>query len=205
MFENKGLSLILASASKVRASLLEGTGLSFAIQPADIDEGAIRRVLEVSGEDLDPGDVAELLARSKAEYISAKNKNALIIGADQILSFEDKIYEKPATMDEAKANLFKFRGKTHTLHSAITLVKNGERIWCYTDSAVLTMRDFSAEFLGQYCAIAGADILSSVGAYKLESHGVHLFEDIKGDYFTILGFPLLPLLAFLRQEKMILG
>ena len=198
MFEQQKTKIILASNSKIRADLLENTGLSFEIQPANIDEASIRDIFKA--EETDPADIAEVLAETKAIEISKKNTDALVIGCDQILALGDEIFEKPKNRDEAQNTLFKLRGKTHTLISALVLVKNNEVVWRHSEQAHLTMHDFSAEFLGQYMAMSGDKILSSVGAYQLESFGIHLFEELKGDYFTILGFPLLALLKFLRDK-----
>ncbi|GAA6211550.1 Maf-like protein [Hyphomicrobiales bacterium 4NK60-0047b] len=197
MFEQK-TKIILASNSKIRAELLENTGLSFEIQPANVDEAAIREIFKT--EEMDPADVAEVLAETKATEISKQNPDALIIGCDQILALGDEIFEKPKNRDDAQSTLFKLRGKTHTLISAVVLVKNNEVIWRYSENANLKMHEFSPEFLGQYMALCGDKILSSVGAYQLESFGIHLFEEIKGDYFTVLGFPILALLKFLRSK-----
>lgn len=198
MFEQQKSKIILASNSKIRAELLENTGLSFEIQPANIDEAAIREIFKT--EEMDPADVAEVLAETKATEISKKNPDALVIGCDQVLALGDEIFEKPKNKDEAQNTLFKLRGKTHTLISAVVLVKNNEVIWRYSENANLKMHEFSPEFLGQYMALCGDKILSSVGAYQLESFGIHLFEEIKGDYFTVLGFPILALLKFLRSK-----
>lgn len=197
------VDLILASASPSRAALLEGTGLTFRRIPADVDESAIRAALSEGDTVVEPVDVAEILARAKAEEVSRAHPGALVIGADQILTLDGRIFEKPPDMAAARATLLDLRGRTHELQAAIVVAREGETIWSHTDTARMTMRDFSAEFLGRYLALAGEDVLSSVGAYKLESHGVHLFSGIDGDYFTILGLPLLPLLEFLRGEAAI--
>ncbi len=198
MFEQQKTKIILASNSKIRAELLENTGLSFEIQPADIDEFSIREIFKT--EEMDPADIAEVLAETKATQISKKNPDALVIGCDQVLALGDEIFEKPKNRDDAQSTLFKLRGKTHTLISAIALVKNNEVVWRYSENANLKMHEFSPEFLGQYMSLCGDKILSSVGAYQLESFGIHLFEEIKGDYFTVLGFPILALLKFLRSK-----
>lgn len=192
--------LVLASASPSRAALLAGAGLEFEQIRADVDEGAIRDALLKGPAAVQPIDVAEILARAKAERVSQTKPSAYVIGADQILTLDDRIFEKPPDMAAARATLLDLKGRTHELHAAVCVARAGETVWSFTDSAQLTMRDFSAQFLGRYLALAGADILSSVGAYKLESLGVHLFDQVRGDYFTILGLPLLPLLAFLRAQ-----
>ena len=198
MFENENTRIILASGSKIRADLLENTGLSFEIHPAEIDEASIRDVFKST--ETDPADIAEILAESKATQISELEPDALVIGCDQILTLGKEIFEKPTNKDEVYNTLFKLRGKTHTLISAIVIVKGGEVLWRYSERAELKMHEFSPEFLGQYLALCGDKVMTSVGAYHLESFGIHLFEEIRGDYFTILGFPVLALLKFLRKE-----
>lgn len=198
MFERDHLKIVLASQSKIRADLLENTGLSFEIHPSKIDEDAIKAIFKE--DETDPADIAEILAESKALNISPEFPDALIIGSDQILTLGKEIFDKPKNREEIQASLFKLRGKTHTLISSIVLVKNGEVIWRYSDSAQLTMHEFTPEFLGKYMALCGDKLLTSVGAYQLESFGIHLFEKIEGEYFTILGFPVLNLLNFLKKQ-----
>jgi septum formation protein len=201
MFQSENSGLILASGSHTRASLLEKTGLSFEIDPPSIDEASIRAVFEM--EETDPADIAEVLAEAKAQHISKSRGDQIVIGSDQVLALGDEIISKPANKDEAYASLFKLRGKTHRLISSIVIVKNSAVLWRYSDTATLTMRQFSPEFLGEYLAHSGDAIYKSPGSYQIEQFGIHLFEEIKGDYFTILGFPLLPLLDFLRRENLI--
>ena len=167
---------------------------------ADVDEGAIRDSLAQGDADLAPEDVAEILARAKAEDISSQYPSAWVIGADQILTLGTRIFEKPPDMEAARRTLLDLEGATHALHSSICVARGGETRWSHTDTARLTMRPLSPEYIGRYLAMAGEDILSSVGAYKLESYGVNLFSEIRGDYFTILGLPLLPLLGYLRDQ-----
>ncbi len=198
MFETQKINLVLASSSATRAKLLENTGLSFEIHPPTVDEAIIKQVLSV--DPMEPSDIAEFLAEAKANDVADHHQNAYVIGSDQILALGDEIFEKPKNKDEAYATLFKLRGKTHKLISSIVVVKNKDVIWRYSETAELKMRDFSPEFLGNYIAHCGDDILTSVGAYQLESFGIHLFEDIKGDYFTILGFPIVSLLNMLRKQ-----
>jgi nucleoside triphosphate pyrophosphatase len=196
--------LILASSSKTRARLLVAAGLAFIVEPPGLDESVMRQA--VSGaQSLAPHDVAEVLARAKAEAVSDFAPKAYVIGADQVLAFGDLIISKPETMEAARRQLLDLSGKTHTLHTAVAVATNGETIWAETTMATLTMRKLSPEFIGRYLAAAGEEVLSSVGAYQIESLGVELFDKIDGDYFSILGLPLVPLLDTLRGEGVIEG
>jgi septum formation protein len=196
--------LILASSSKTRARLLEAAGLAFIVEPPGLDESVMRQA--VSGaQSLAPHDVAEVLARAKAEAVSDFAPKAYVIGADQVLAFGDLIISKPETMEAARRQLLDLSGKTHTLHTAVAVATNGETIWAETTMATLTMRKLSPEFIGRYLAAAGEEVLSSVGAYQIESLGIELFDKIDGDYFSILGLPLIPLLDTLRREGVIEG
>ena len=194
--------LILASASKSRARVLEAAGLAFIIEPPGLDEGVMLQA--VSGErSLSPHDVAEVLARAKAEAVSDLARKAYVISGDQVLALGETIFPKPDSMETARRQLLDLNGKTHTLHTAAAIATNGETIWAETTIASLTMRKLSPEFIGRYLAAAGEEVLSSVGAYQIESIGVQLFEKIEGDYFSILGLPLIPLLDTLRREGVI--
>lgn len=196
--------LILASASKSRARILEAAGLAFIVEPPGLDEAAMRQA--VSGErSLSPHDVAEVLARAKAEAVSDLARKAYVIGGDQVLALGETIYAKPDSMEAGRRQLLDLSGKTHTLHTAVAVATNGETIWAETTVATLTMRKLSPEFIGRYLAAAGEEVLGSVGAYQIESLGVQLFEAIEGDYFAILGLPLIPLLDTLRRERAIEG
>jgi septum formation protein len=196
--------LILASSSKTRARLLEAGGLAFIVEPPGLDESVMRQA--VSGaQSLAPHDVAEVLARAKAEAVSDFAPKAYVIGADQVLAFGDLIMSKPETVEVARRQLLDLSGKTHTLHTAVAVAANGETIWAETTMATLTMRKLSPEFIGRYLAAAGDEVLSSVGAYQIESLGIELFDKIDGDYFSILGLPLIPLLDALRREGVIEG
>ncbi|MBB6260792.1 septum formation protein [Paenochrobactrum gallinarii] len=196
-------SLILASKSPFRAQLLKNAGLTFGTENADIDERAVEAPLYRSG--ATPEDVAIVLAEAKALAVSEKHPDAIIIGCDQTLSLGDEIFHKPADLEEAGKNLLKLSGKTHQLNSGIVLVKNGETIWRHVAIAYMTMRPLQPEFIGRYLGRIGDNALSSVGAYQVEGEGIQLFEKIKGDYFTIIGLPLLPLLQKLREESLIDG
>lgn len=196
--------LILASSSQTRAKLLESAGLSVVVQAPGLDETAMRQA--VGGDDLlTPNDVAEVLARAKAEAISDIAKEAYVIGGDQVLALGDQVIGKSDDMEEARRLLLDLSGKTHELNTSVALAKGGEVVWSFTDVAQLTMRKLSPEFIGRYLAAAGEQVLGSVGAYQLESLGVQLFEKIEGNYFSILGLPLLPLLAELRRREVIEG
>jgi septum formation protein len=196
--------LILASASKSRAKILEAAGLAFIVEPPGLDESTMRQA--VSGEgSLTPHDVAEVLARAKAEAVSELAPKAYVIGGDQVLALGETILSKPDGMEAARRQLLALSGKTHNLHTAVAVATGGETIWAETTIATLHMRKLTPEFIGRYLAAAGEDVLSSVGAYQIESLGIQLFDKIEGDYFSILGLPLLPLLDALRREGAIEG
>lgn len=196
--------LILASGSAARRTLLDRAGLTFDVVVSDLDEAAMREAMGPP-DSLDPSDVAEVLARGKAESVSEAHPNAFVIGADQVLSLDGQMFGKPDSMEEARARLLDFSGKTHRLHTAVVIASKGATIWAHTDVPALTMRRLSPEFIGRYLATAGDGVLGSVGAYQLESLGIQLFEKIDGDFFSILGLPLLPLLDALRREGVIEG
>lgn len=191
--------LILASASVTRQRLLKSAGIAFECVTAQVDEEAVRAALELAG-DTSPEDVAELLARAKAQEVLARHPDCVVIGADQILAQAGRIYSKPGGPAQARDHLLELRGKTHQLHSAVVVAEGKVEAWCVVETAHLTMRNLSPELIGAYLSRAGEDVRRSVGAYQLESLGVHLFERIDGDYFTILGLPLLPLLGELRRR-----
>lgn len=195
------MALVLASGSRIRAELLKNAGLAIEIDPADVDERAVETPLLEAN--FLPEDIATVLAEAKANDVSARRPGDLVIGADQILAFEGERRTKPEDMEAARRQLLAFSGKTHELHSAVVISRNGEAVWRQVSTARLTMRDLSPEFIGHYLANAGDVVLSSVGAYQLEGLGVQLFDRIDGDYFTILGLPLLPLLSELRALKVI--
>ena len=190
--------LILASRSAARNALLAATALRFSASPAEIDERALEA--EVLGKSGTPQRVAEALARAKAEALSATHPGATIIGADQVLAVEGALLHKPETLEMARTQLEQLAGRTHQLHAGVALVRDGELLWSAVETATLTMRQASAGERDAVLAAEGQGILDCVGAYRLEGPSVHLFERIEGDYFTILGLPLLPLLAALRQH-----
>jgi len=188
--------LILASQSKVRRALLEAAGIPVEARPAHLDERAIEQ--GVTG---GPGEVALTLAREKARTVAAMSGNGIVVGCDQTLALGDRRFSKPADRTAARVQLLALRGKTHQLHSAVAVCRNGAVTFGHVAVARLTMRAFSESFLDRYLEAAGDAVIASVGAYQLERGGVHLFEKIEGDHFTILGLPLLPLLEHLRHEK----
>ncbi|UWF58851.1 Maf-like protein [Brucella sp. 2716] len=195
--------LVLASKSPFRSALLKNAGIEFSTASADIDERAVEAPLYESG--ATPEDVAQILAEAKAIDVSEKNPGAVVIGCDQTLSLGDEIFHKPHDMEAARRQLLKFSGKTHQLNSAVVLARDGKMLWRHVSIAHMTMRDLDAGFIGRYLGRVGDIALSSVGAYQVEGPGIQLFEKIDGDYFTIVGLPLLPLLAELRREKCIDG
>jgi septum formation protein len=198
------LPLILASESKVRAQLLAAAGLAFIVERPGLDESAMRQA--ISDEDtLDAQDVAEVLARAKAEAVSELAPSAFVVGADQVLALGDRILVKPDGKEAAKAQLLDLSGKSHILHTAVAIAKGGEILWAYSETSTLRMRKLTPAFIGRYLAAAGEEVLSCVGAYQVEGIGAQLFEKIDGDYFSILGLPLLPLLDALRREGVIEG
>ena len=189
--------LILASQSQTRKALLEQAGLAFSTAPAQIDERGLETAATARG--ADGRDVALLLAERKAAFVAASHPGALVIGADQTLSLGSALLHKPADRDEAAAQLELLRGKPHRLHAAVTLVRDDLLLWSDIQSAELTMRNFSAAERDDVLNREGDAILASVGGYRLEGPSIRLFETVSGDYFTILGLPLLPLLAALRD------
>lgn len=196
-------SLILASASPFRRRLLHDAGLAFAAERSTIDERAVDETLAGSG--ADPQTVARILAQAKAVEVSERFPGALVIGADQTLSLGDELFHKPVDMDGARRHLLKLSGRTHQLNSAVVLARAGAAIWSHVGIARLTMRRLDPGFVGRHLARVGDRALSSVGAYQIEGEGIQLFDRIDGDTFTIVGLPLLPLLAELRRLEVIDG
>ncbi|MFB4374079.1 Maf-like protein [Agrobacterium sp. CR_3] len=195
--------LILASSSASRQMLMRNAGLTFSAIPADIDERALDEQLERDG--ASPEEVALELARAKALAVGALYPEALVLGCDQTMALGTRVYHKPKTMAEAEAHLLSLSGKVHRLNSAAVLVRHGEVVWQIVSSAELTFRTLSTEFVSRHLQRVGEKALSSVGAYQLEGEGIQLFTSIEGDYFTILGLPLLPLLSKLRDMDVIDG
>jgi len=191
------IELVLASASAARAQLLHQAGLSFRVDPAAIDEGALKRRAREHGNSA--AACALALAAAKAEAGSRRNPGALVIGADQMLVAGDDWYDKPPDLAAARQQLQSLRGRTHELVTAVGVAQDGAMLWHAVDRPRLTMREFSDAFLDVYIAAEGETLLGSVGAYRLEGRGVQLFSGISGDYFAVLGLPLLELLGFLRR------
>lgn len=188
--------LVLASRSKARQMLLMGAGIPVEVIPADIDE----RGVEAAASSSSPGEVAALLARAKAAAVAKLRPGRLTLGADQTLALGKACFAKPNDRAAARVQLGALRGRTHELHSAIAFVKDGMVVFEHIGIARLTMRAFSDRFLELYLDAAGSAATASVGAYQIEGLGVQLFERVEGDYFTVLGLPLLPALDFLRRQ-----
>jgi septum formation protein len=193
--------IILASASAARANLLRAAGIACRAIPAGIDEEEIKRSMRAEGATVE--DTALALAELKAQRIAARYPGILVIGADQMLELDDAWLDKPTDIAEARAHLKRLRGRRHRLIAAAVLLRDGARLWHHVSRAELAMRDFSDEFLERYLHAMREEACQSVGAYRLEGLGVQLFSEIEGDYFTILGLPLLPLLAALRDQSVL--
>jgi septum formation protein len=191
--------LILASQSRARQMLLANAGIEFQTIPADIDERAVQKTSGLQR----PGDIAALLALEKARAVAATHRGRIILGADQTLALADRLFDKPAGRVEAAEQLRSLSGKTHELHAAIALIGDGEVIGQAVCVARMTMRLLTDHSIEKYLDSAGAAVTTSVGAYQLEGLGVHLFERVDGDHFTILGLPLLTLLPLLRDRALI--
>ena len=196
------MELILASGSAARRSLLEAAGIEFRVVPSAVDEDAARAELKRTDPDANGTQIARLLARAKAEEVSARFPSSLVIGADQVLEAGRDIFNKPKDMTGAREQLLALAGRAHRLVSAVSLAENGQQIWQDLDVATLTMRDLPTETIDAYLSIVGDRVCASVGAYELEGRGIQLFDEIDGDYFTILGLPLLLLLPELRSRSM---
>ena len=191
--------LILASQSRARQMLLGNAGLAFEAVPGEIDERAIQKKSGLS----DPGEIAALLAREKALLVSAKMPDRYVVGADQTLALQGRLFSKPTGRAQAAEQLRALAGNTHQLHSAVAVAHGGKMLFSDVSIARMTMRQLSGDEIRTYLDAAGEAVTTSVGAYQLEGLGVHLFERIEGDHFTILGLPLLRLLAFLRGQRLL--
>jgi septum formation protein len=191
--------LILASQSRARQMLLKNAGIPFEAIPADIDERAVQKDSGLSA----PNEIAKFLAREKALWVSSRNPGRYVVGADQTLALGDRLFSKPAGRSAATEQLQLLAGKRHELHSAFAVARDGKILLVDVSLAKMTMRPLGKAEIKAYLDQAGEAVTTSVGAYQLEGFGVHLFERIEGDHFTILGLPLLPLLAFLRSERLV--
>ena len=191
--------LILASQSRARQMLLGNAGIRFEAVPADIDERAVQKNSGLTS----PGEIAGLLAREKALFVASKNPGRYVVGADQTLALGDRLFSKPSGRAQAAEQLRLLAGNSHALHSAVAVISDGKIVFADVSIARMTMRQLSDNEISAYLDAAGEAVTTSVGAYQLEGLGVHLFERIEGDHFTILGLPLLPLLAFLRRERLL--
>ena len=190
--------IILASASQSRRKLLQAAGIAFRTVPAGVDEAAIKGSHVPLGSGLD--HLATQLAIQKALVVAARNPGALVVGADQVLICEGEAFDKPENLAAARQQLLRLRGRTHRLETAVACARSNDVLWSHVEAPQLTMRAFSTDHLEAYIAAEGNALTESVGGYKLEGLGIQLFESVTGDYFAILGLPLLPLLAFLRAH-----
>lgn len=190
------MTFILASASPARQRLLANAGLEFDVDPAAIDERAAEKPLADAG--AGPDDLALALAMVKAARVSLRHPDRYILGADQILDLDGQRLNKPADMDAARRQLLALSGRSHRLVTAAAVVRNGDQVWSQVESVTMTMRKLAPVEVGRYLASVGKTALTSVGAYQVEGRGIQLFDRIDGDFFAILGLPLLPFLAFLR-------
>ena len=195
--------LKLASASVARRVLLEAAGLRFGIHPAQVDEAALKQAARAEG--LDPTNAALLLADAKAQQVARHDPEALVIGCDQLLVCEGRWFDKPADVDDARAHLLALRGRTHTLVTAVLCRRGEQRLWQAVASPRLTMREFSDAFLETYLSLEAAHVTTTVGTYRLEGPGIHLFAAVEGEHAAILGLPLLGLLGFLREHGVLAG
>ena len=195
------MRLVLASASSPRARILRAASVPFDVVPAQIDEAALKAQLRTRNQK--PGEIALALAEAKALHVSTIHRDAVVVGADQVLQFGDELISKCSNMAAARRLLLGLRDKTHCLISALALAQSGRTLWTYSETATLKMRLFSEDYLDAYLAAEGAQLLTGVGCYRLEARGVQLFDSIEGDYFCILGLPLVPLLAELRRMGVI--
>jgi septum formation protein len=194
-------SLVLASASPFRRMLLENAGIAFQAKAADIDERAIEGEVERQGSS--PEEIALILAEAKARDVGQAFPDDIIIGSDQTMSLGTRVYHKPRDMNEARDHLLSLSGQVHQLNSGIVLTHGNDILWKHVSSARMSVRVLRPDFIDAHLERVGTKALSSVGAYQLEGEGIQLFDKIEGDYFTILGLPMLPLLAKLRDLRVI--
>jgi septum formation protein len=195
--------LILASGSATRRALLRASGIRFEAIAPDVDERAVERLLFKSG--ASGGDVARALAIAKAEKVSVDRPDRIVLGSDQTLTLDDRRFSKPASRREAMEQLRALSGRTHMLNSAVAVCRDGNLIFEFVDVARLTMRDLSDDFIEAYVGAGGEYLFHSVGGYQIEGLGIQLFREMDGDYSTILGLPMIPILDFLRREGYLLA
>ncbi|MFH1794633.1 MAG: Maf-like protein [Pseudomonadota bacterium] len=189
--------IILASASPFRLAMLRNAGIETEANPSRIDERAVEEA--VGDAAISPENLAWILAEAKAEEVSGRFPGALVIGSDQTLSLRDEVLHKASNMEEARRRLLKLSGKTHHLNSAVVLARDGKALWGHVSVARMTMRTLDPAYIGRYLSRVGDQVLRSVGVYQIEGEGIRLFDSIEGDHFTIVGMPLLPLVAELRR------
>lgn len=190
------MRLILASTSRIRGELLGKAGLAFEALRPEVDENA----LKIKAKHLSPAHLAQSLAARKAISVASRWPEAMVVGADQVLNLAGKAFDKPGSREDARRQLLQLRGRSHVLETAICCARDDKVVWEHLGRATLKMRDFTESFLDDYLDHVGEDVTTSVGGYKLEGRGAQFFETVDGDYFTILGLPLLPLLDFLRRQ-----
>ncbi len=195
--------VILASGSGIRKKLLEAAGVSFEVKIADVDEDAIKAAM--SADNLSPHDIAIALANAKAQNVGAKNSGALVIGCDQILECGGKIYNKPRDKPDAIAQLDQLTERQHSLISAVAIFQNDQPQWCHVTTVKLKMRKVSQQYLADYVERNWQSIRNSVGCYNLEEEGSRLFLSVEGDYFSVLGLPLIELLGYLTDRGVLPG
>jgi len=193
------MSLVLASGSASRKALLTAAGIAFTADPADLDEAALMTGLRAAGAEI----MARTLAEQKALTVSHRHPGKLVLGGDSVIAFESDYLSKCASLDEARTLLTRLSGQTHLLVSAAALARDGALLWAHASPCRMTMRDLSPQFLDDYLAAEGEAILSSVGCYHYEGRGAQLFDRVDGDYFSVLGLPLLAVLARLRKEGLL--
>ena len=196
-----GPQVVLASASASRAAILTNAGVPHRIDPAHVDEDAVKQAL--AAERATPAAVAATLAELKAQQVSMRSPARLVIGADQVLECGGVMFDKPPDRDHARAHLLALRGRAHVLTTAVAVVRDRRLLWHHDDCATLTMRELADDFIDDYLGALGDAACRSVGAYQLEGRGAQLFSRIDGDFFTILGLPLLALLDFLRNHRVV--
>ncbi|MEO1266285.1 MAG: Maf family nucleotide pyrophosphatase [Pseudomonadota bacterium] len=197
--------LVLGSSSPSRKRLLENAGLAFEVVPPRVDEASILQVMRMDDDTPVPSDVAEVLARAKAEEVRSRVSGRAVLCSDQVLSLGDGILTKPASMEAARDQLLKLAGKTHQLHTAAVLVKGDMDLWSMVTTVDVTFRPYDPAFVGRYLAACGETVLSSVGAYQIEGVGVQLISKLVGDIFSVQGLPLIETLEALREHKVIGG